>query len=73
MKLFAASTSKTCVGEVSHFARICNVTKPYKLKDGKIYHCRERLAGKTTVMVGTVFENSKVPLKFFFAAKILNY
>ncbi len=47
----------------------CNGTKPYKLKDGKTYRCKEKTCKKDfTVTVGTVFENSKIPLSTWIAA-----
>ncbi len=51
------------------FCPHCNGTKPYKLKDGKTYRCREKTCRKDfTVTVGTVFENSKVPLSTWLGA-----
>jgi transposase-like protein len=47
----------------------CGETKPYKLADGKSYRCRAKTCKKDfTVTVGTVFENSKVPLSTWIAA-----
>ena len=47
----------------------CNGVKPYKLKDGKTYRCREKSCKKDfTVTVGTVFEDSKIPLSTWIAA-----
>jgi len=47
----------------------CNGTKPYKLKDGKTYRCREKTCKRDfTVTVGTVFENSKIPLSTWIAS-----
>jgi transposase-like protein len=47
----------------------CGENKPYKLKDGKTYRCRAKTCKKDfTVTVGTVFENSKVPLSTWIAA-----
>src|ERR1700754_4974631 len=47
----------------------CQKDKPYKLKDGKTYRCRAKGCKKDfTVTVGTVFENSKVPLSTWIAA-----
>ena len=47
----------------------CQALKPYKLKDGKHYRCKNPECKKTfTVTVGTVFENSKVPLSVWIAA-----
>lgn len=41
----------------------CGTDKPYKLKDGKTYKCRNSECYKRfTVTVGTVFENSKIKL-----------
>lgn len=51
------------------FCPHCNGTKPYKLKDGKTYRCREKSCKKDfTVTVGTVFENSKIALSTWLAA-----
>src|ERR1035437_3510185 len=53
----------------SPFCPHCNSTKPYKLKDGKTYRCSDKTCKKDfTVTVGTVFENSKVPLSTWLAA-----
>ena len=53
----------------SPFCPHCNGTKPYKLKDGKTYRCREKTCRKDfTVTVGTIFENSKIPLSTWMAA-----
>lgn len=47
----------------------CGGNKPYKLKDGKSYRCREKSCRKDfTVTVGLIFENSKIPLSTWFAA-----
>jgi transposase-like protein len=47
----------------------CGEGKPYKLKDGKTYRCVSKTCKKDfTVTVGTIFENSKVPLSTWFAA-----
>jgi transposase-like protein len=47
----------------------CGEHKPYKLADGKTYRCRAKTCKKDfTVTVGTVFENSKVPLSTWIAA-----
>src|SRR5215204_1333758 len=41
----------------------------YTLNDGKTYKCKEKLCHKKyTVTVGTIFENTKVPLSTWFAA-----
>ncbi len=54
------------------FCPHCNATKPYKLKDGKNYRCRDKSCKKDfTVTVGTVFENSKVKLSTWIAAVYL--
>ena len=51
------------------FCPHCNATKPYKLKDGKTYRCKDKTCKKDfTVTVGTVFENSKVLLSTWIAA-----
>lgn len=50
----------------------CGQDKPYKLKNGKTYRCRSKTCKKDfTVMVGTVFENSKVPLSTWIASLYL--
>jgi transposase-like protein len=47
----------------------CGEHKPYKLADGKTYRCRAKTCKKDfTVTVGTVFENSKIPLSTWIAA-----
>jgi len=47
----------------------CGQNKPYELKDGKTYRCSNKECKKDfTVTVGTVFENSKVPLSKWFMA-----
>lgn len=47
----------------------CGQRSPYKLKDGKTYRCKSKTCKKDfTVTVGTVFENSKVPLSTWIAA-----
>jgi transposase-like protein len=51
------------------FCPHCGSTKPYKLKDGKTYRCKDKTCKKDfTVTVGTVFENSKVKLSTWMAA-----
>ena len=51
------------------FCPHCNGAKPYKLKDGKTYRCREKSCRKDfTVTVGTIFENSKIPLSTWIAS-----
>lgn len=48
----------------------CNNENPYKTKRG--YRCREKECKKDfTVKVGTIFENSKIPLRTWFAAIFL--
>ena len=50
----------------------CGMHKPYKLKDGKTYRCRESQCKRNfTVTVGTVFEDSKVKLSVWMAALYL--
>lgn len=47
----------------------CGQNKPYKLKDGKTYRCSNKECKKDfTVTVGTIFENSNVPLNKWFIA-----
>jgi transposase-like protein len=51
------------------FCPHCGGTKPYKLGDGKTYRCREKTCRKDfTVTVGTIFENSKIPLSTWIAS-----
>jgi transposase-like protein len=51
------------------FCPHCSSTKPYKLKNGKSYRCSNRKCKKDfTVTVGTIFENSKIPLSTWLAA-----
>ena len=51
------------------FCPHCGSTKPYKLKDGKTYRCKDKTCKRDfTVTVGTVFENSKVKLSTWMAA-----
>ena len=51
------------------FCPHCGGTKPYKLKDGKTYRCKDKTCKKDfTVTVGTIFENSKIPLSTWMAA-----
>lgn len=51
------------------FCPHCGSTKPYKLKDGKTYRCKDKTCKKDfTVTVGTIFENSKIPLSTWMAA-----
>lgn len=50
----------------------CGMNKPYKLKDGKRYRCRDSQCKRNfTVTVGTVFEDSKVKLSVWMAALYL--
>jgi transposase-like protein len=47
----------------------CGESKPYRLKDGKNFRCRARTCRKDfSVTVGTIFENSKIPLSTWIAA-----
>lgn len=47
----------------------CNHSKPYKLKDGKLYRCRFKGCKKNfSVTVGTIFEKSKIPLATWMGA-----
>jgi transposase-like protein len=47
----------------------CNEPKPYRLKDGKTYRCKAKTCKKDfTVTVGTIMENSKIPLSTWMAA-----
>jgi transposase-like protein len=51
------------------FCPHCGGLNPYKLKDGKTYRCREKNCRKNfTVTVGTIFENSKIPLSTWIAS-----
>jgi transposase-like protein len=53
----------------SPFCPHCGATKPYKLKDGKTYRCKDKTCKKDfTVTVKTIFENSKVPLSVWIGA-----
>ncbi len=50
----------------------CGAHNPYKLKDGKKFRCKSKTCKKNfSVTVGTVFENSKVPLSVWIAAGYL--
>ena len=50
----------------------CGMNKPYKLKNGKTYRCRESQCKRNfTVTVGTIFEDSKVKLSVWMAALYL--
>jgi transposase-like protein len=47
----------------------CGAAKPYRLKNGKTFRCKDKTCRKDfTVTVGTVFENSKIPLSTWIAA-----
>ncbi len=47
----------------------CGEVKPYRLKDGKAFRCRAKTCRKDfSVTVGTIFENSKIPLATWIAA-----
>ena len=51
------------------FCPHCGSTKPYKLKDGKTYRCKDKTCRKDfTVTVKTIFENSKIPISKWMAA-----
>jgi transposase-like protein len=50
----------------------CGAFKPYKLKDGKTYRCKDKTCKRDfTVLVGSIFENSKIPLSTWMAALYL--
>jgi transposase-like protein len=50
----------------------CGKDEPYRLKDGKRFRCRAIECRKNfSVLVGTVFENSKVKLSVWMAAVYL--
>lgn len=50
----------------------CNSEKPYKLGDGKTYKCSNKeCREKFTATVGTIFENTKIPLSKWFTAMYL--
>lgn len=54
------------------FCPHCGATAHYKLKDGKTYRCKDKTCKKDyTVTVGTIFENSKIPLGTWMAAIFL--
>lgn len=41
----------------------CNASKPYRMRGGKFYRCREKTCKKDfSVTVGTIFENTKIKL-----------
>jgi transposase-like protein len=47
----------------------CGSSKPYILKDGKTYRCKDKTCKKDfTVTVGTVFENSKISISKWMCA-----
>ncbi len=47
----------------------CSAANPYRLKDGKTFRCKDKTCKRDfTVTVGTVFENSKIPLSTWIAA-----
>lgn len=47
----------------------CGMNKPYRLKDGKTFRCKDKVCKKDfTVTVGTIFENSKVKLSVWIAS-----
>ncbi|HRH48334.1 MAG TPA: IS1595 family transposase [Panacibacter sp.] len=46
----------------------CKAHRPYKLKDGKTYRCSSRFCRKDfTVLVGSIMENTKLPLSKWLA------
>ncbi len=50
----------------------CYSDKPYKLGDGKTYKCSNKdCKKKFTATVGTIFENTKIPLSKWFVAMYL--
>jgi transposase-like protein len=50
----------------------CNSDRPYKLKDNKTYKCSNKeCKHKFTATVGTIFENTKIPLSKWFVAMYL--
>ncbi|HET8963751.1 MAG TPA: IS1595 family transposase [Chitinophagales bacterium] len=50
----------------------CGHAEPYKLKDGKNWRCSSRTCKKNfSVLVGTIFENSKVKLSTWLATLYL--
>ena len=56
----------------SPFCPHCGSTKPYKLKDGKTYRCKDNTCKKDfTVTVKTIFENSKVSISTWMCAIFL--
>lgn len=47
----------------------CGESKPYRLKDGKAFRCRAKTCKRDfSVTVGTIFENSKIPLSTWMGA-----
>lgn len=47
----------------------CGGHNPYKLKDGKRYRCSNKeCKNNFTILVGTIFENTKIPLSKWFMA-----
>ena len=47
----------------------CGSAKPYILSGGKKYRCKDKTCKRDfTVTVGTVFENTKIPLSTWIAA-----
>src|SRR5436190_21538353 len=51
------------------FCPHCGTVRPYKLKDGKTYRCKDKTCKKDfTVTVKTVFENSKVSISTWMCA-----
>jgi len=47
----------------------CGASKPYRLNDSKTFRCKNKECKKDfSVTVGTIFENSKIPLSKWIAA-----
>lgn len=47
----------------------CGAGKPYRIAGGKRFRCKDKTCKKTfSVTVGTVFENTKIPLSTWIAA-----
>lgn len=47
----------------------CNHNKPYRLKNGKTFRCSSKTCRKDfTVLVGTIFENTKIKLSIWIGA-----
>ncbi|MEP6465762.1 MAG: IS1595 family transposase [Parafilimonas sp.] len=47
----------------------CGAAKPYRIRNGKAFRCKDKTCKRDfTVTIGTVFENSKIPLSTWIAA-----